>query len=129
MIDQINMVKEFHEAFEVPIKSSPEFPEWNRVVLRDTLLYEEHVELYNACAEDNMVEVLDGIVDCLYILFGTALEFGLQDKLIEAFQEVHKSNMSKLDENGKPVKRGDGKVIKSNLFKKPDLSKILYEKI
>lgn len=126
MIDQINMVREFHEAFEVPIKNYPEFPAWDRVVLRDNLLDEERIELYNACADDNMVEVLDGIIDCLYILFGTALEFGLQDKLIAAFEEVHKSNISKLDENGKPVKRGDGKVIKSHLFKKPDLNSILY---
>lgn len=125
MIDQINMVRRFHEAFDVPVQHYPNLPSWERRKLRADLLKEEALELYAATANDDLVETLDGIIDCLYILFGTALEFGLQDRLVAAFDEVHCSNMSKLDENGNPVKRPDGKVIKSNLFQKPNLAKLI----
>jgi predicted HAD superfamily Cof-like phosphohydrolase len=83
------------------------------------------LELHEAWSNKDIVEVADAITDCLYILFGTAIEFGLQDKLEDFFDEVHGSNMSKLDENGKPIYRNDGKVLKSEKYYKPDLKKIL----
>lgn len=72
-----------------------------------------------------MIEVADALADIHYVLMGTVLEFGLQDKYPEIFREVHRSNMSKLDENGKPLYREDGKVIKSNLYTKPKIEEIL----
>ena len=67
----------------------------------------------------------DAIVDCMYILLGTAHEFGIADRLVACFNEVHRSNMSKLDVNGKPVYRADGKVIKGEFYSKPDLASII----
>ena len=75
-----------------------------------------------------MVEIADALGDQLYILCGTILKHGLQDKIIEIFQEIQRSNMSKLDAEGKPIYREDGKVMKSNLYFKPDIKSIL-EKI
>jgi predicted HAD superfamily Cof-like phosphohydrolase len=63
--------------------------------------------------------------DQLYILCGTILKHGLQDKIVEVFQEIQRSNMSKLDENGRPIYREDGKVLKSNLYFRPDIKSIL----
>ena len=63
--------------------------------------------------------------DMLYILCGTILKHGLQDKIADVFQEIQRSNMSKLDKNGKPIYREDGKVMKSNLYFKPDIKRIL----
>ena len=88
-------------------------------------MQEEVIELHEAWSNKDIVEVADAITDCLYILIGTAIEFGLQDKLEDLFDEVHGSNMSKLDENGKPIYRNDGKVMKSANYYKPDLKKIL----
>jgi predicted HAD superfamily Cof-like phosphohydrolase len=88
-------------------------------------LQEEVLELHEAWSNEDIVEVADAITDCLYILFGTAIEFGLQDKLEALFDEVHGSNMSKLDENGKPIYRNDGKVLKSENYYKPNLKKII----
>jgi predicted HAD superfamily Cof-like phosphohydrolase len=73
--------------------------------------------------------VADAITDCFYILIGTAIEYGIADKLPQLFDEVHKSNMSKLDENGNPIYREDGKVMKSNNYKSPNISDIIWPTI
>ena len=93
--------------------------------MRQRLLQEEVLELHEAWSNKDIVEVADAITDCLYILFGTAIEFGLQDKLEEFFDEVHGSSMSKLNEYGRPMYRNDGKVMKGPYYYKPNLKKIL----
>lgn len=115
----------FHTAFDIPILKTPQIPSQDRIDLRQNLLEEEVQELKDAAAQKNIVEVADAITDCMYILLGTALEFGLAHKLEECFDEVHRSNMSKLDENGNRVVRADGKILKSNLYSPPDLASII----
>ncbi|GJM59473.1 nucleoside triphosphate pyrophosphohydrolase family protein [Persicobacter diffluens] len=127
MKKQINQVKTFHETFEVGIKEGPQFPDEATQQLRNRLLQEELDELKEAVANNDLVEVADALVDIQYLLCGTILEYGMQDKFEALFDEVHRSNMSKLDENGKPVRRADGKVIKSELFSPPALKKILED--
>ena len=71
------------------------------------------------------MEIADALGDQLYILCGTLLRHGLQHKIEEVFMEIQRSNMSKLDRNGKPIYREDGKVLKSELYFKPDIEKVL----
>ena len=126
MIKQIEQVRNFHRAFNCPILDTPTIPSKERVLLRHKLLQEEVSELFDASLAGDIVEVADGIIDCLYILFGTAHEFGLANLLPEMFDEVQKSNFSKLDKDGNAIFREDGKVIKSELFTKPNLKDIIY---
>ena len=125
MKKQINHVQDFHIKFEVPYKHQPEMPSKERCALRYKLLKEELEEFKDACDKEDMVEASDALVDLAYILFGSVIEFGLQDKFEEMFEEVQRSNMSKLGEDGKPVKREDGKVMKGPHFFKPNLKAIL----
>jgi predicted HAD superfamily Cof-like phosphohydrolase len=127
MNKQLKQVEDFQKAFGSFIGEGPSFPPLERCVLRQRLLQEEVIELHEAWSNKDIVEVADAITDCLYILFGTAIEFGLQDKLEALFDEVHGSNMSKLDENGKPIYRKDGKVLKSENYYKPNLKNIINE--
>ena len=122
---ELNNVNEFHQAFGVNVLENPDIPERERCELRQNILQEEVDELKKAWEEGNIVEVADALADIHYVLMGTVLEFGLQDKYEEIFKEVHRSNMSKLDMNGKPVYREDGKVIKSELYTKPEIADIL----
>lgn len=93
--DFISNVKEFHETYGLPVLDSPQFPPIPRRKLRISLIQEEAKELLGACLEENLVEVLDALADLQYVLSGAILEFGLQDVFKEAFEEVHRSNMSK----------------------------------
>jgi predicted HAD superfamily Cof-like phosphohydrolase len=121
----LDKVHEFHTAFGVNVEEEPNIPNIKRCELRQNIIQEEVDELKAAWKSGNIVEVADALADIHYVVMGTVLEFGLQDKYSEIFSEVHRSNMSKLDENGKPLYREDGKVIKSNLYTKPDIKKIL----
>jgi predicted HAD superfamily Cof-like phosphohydrolase len=125
MKKQINQVKEFQLAFGQGVEESNCIIEPTRAVLRQNILQEEVNELWDASIQGDIVEVADAIVDCMYILLGTAHEFGIADRLAACFDEVHRSNMSKLDVNGKPVYRADGKVIKGEFYSKPDLASII----
>ena len=127
MNKQLKQVGDFQKAFGSFIGEGPSFPPLERCVLRQKLLQEEVLELHEAWSNEDIVEVADAITDCLYILFGTAIEFGLQDKLEAFFDEVHGSNMSKLNEYGKPIYREDGKVMKGPFYYKPNLKKIINE--
>jgi predicted HAD superfamily Cof-like phosphohydrolase len=124
MKNQIEMVKEFINAFNLPSEDNPAPLELDRSVLRHKLLKEEVQELYEASLSGDLVGCADGIVDCLYIILGTAHELGMTSMLEELFEEVHKSNMSKLD-NGKAKYRADGKVMKGKNYFKPNLLQIL----
>lgn len=125
MDKQINHVAEFHRAFKIPQEQSPTIPAPARCELRFNLLQEELNEFKEAYEAGDLVEVADALVDLQYILFGSVLEFGLQDKFAELFEEVQRSNMSKLDDNGQPIYREDGKVLKSENWSPPSLQPIL----
>lgn len=125
MNTEINQVKYFHEKFGIPVGEYPDYISEDRQKLRTDILQEEVNELSKAMSECNMVEIADGIVDCIYILLGTAIEYGFHQKLEAMFHEVHRSNMSKLGNDGKPIYREDGKVLKGPNFTAPDLGSIL----
>ena len=127
--ETIAMVEVFHNAFGIENRQKPtaELSNSERE-LRYRLMAEENEEYLEAVKNNDLVEIADALGDQLYILCGTILKHGLQDKIIEIFQEIQRSNMSKLDAKGKPIYREDGKVMKSNLYFKPDIKSIL-EKI
>ena len=88
-------------------------------------LSEENEEYLEAVQNNDIVEIADALGDMLYILCGTILEHGLQHKIEEVFDEIQRSNMSKLGEDGKPIYREDGKVMKGPNYFKPNFSDIL----
>jgi predicted HAD superfamily Cof-like phosphohydrolase len=124
--DTINHVKEFHEAFLIKNHEEPTLlANKGDYELRHRLMKEENDEYLEACEKGNLTEVADALGDQLYILCGTLLRHGLQYKIEEVFLEIQKSNMSKLDANGKPIFREDGKVMKSELYFRPNIDAIL----
>ena len=125
MEKHINQVREFHITYGVPVNNSPQFPEYKRIKLRNNILYEEVAELEDALVRRDMTAVADAITDCLYVLIGTALELGIAEKIPACFDEVHRSNMSKLGDDGLPILREDGKVLKGPNYFKPDLKSII----
>ncbi len=96
-------------------------------MLRHRLMQEENDEYLDACRKGDIIEIADALGDQLYILCGTILRHGLQHKIEEVFLEIQRSNMSKLDANGQPIFREDGKVMKSELYTRPDIKKIIHE--
>ena len=86
---------------------------------------EENEEYLEAANANDLIEVADALGDMLYILCGTIIEHGMQHKIDEVFDEIQKSNMSKLGEDGEPIYREDGKVLKGPDYFMPDISKIL----
>ena len=89
------------------------------------LMEEENLEYLKATKENDLVEIADALGDMLYILCGTIISHGLQNKIEEIFQEIQSSNMSKLGDDGMPIYREDGKVLKGPNYFKPDIRKIL----
>lgn len=128
MKKQLNQVKEFHLACGIYSQENPNvhIPEAIKAV-RKVVLEEEVKELYEAVATENIIESAKELADVMYCVLGTVHALGLAEKFEEIFDEVHKSNMSKLDENGKPVVREDGKILKSTLYTEPNIKKILEE--
>jgi len=124
MKTEIMQLKEFHSAFGLPQRKTPQIMPNKEFELRYRILQEEVTELRDAYEHNNLIEVADAITDCLYVLFGTALQFGLADLLEDCFNEVHLSNMSKL-ENRKPLLRYDGKVLKGSNYFPPKLDKFI----
>ena len=122
---QLKQVRSFYKAFSIPFNIEPTNISKDRYILRNELMDEENSEYLVACKENNITEIADALTDQAYILFGSFVEHGMQYKFEELFAEVNRSNMSKLDENGKPIYRNDGKVLKSKGYFKPDFSKIL----
>ena len=131
---QILQVLEFQKGQGLSLPEKPEMPSLLRNKLRQSLLQEEVNEIAQATEDfvgrkidehKTLVETLDGIVDCMYILIGTAHEYGLADRLIMAFDEVHRSNMSKFDEEGKAIYREDGKLMKGEWYHAPNLNQIV----
>ncbi|MDO4229118.1 MAG: nucleoside triphosphate pyrophosphohydrolase family protein [Capnocytophaga sp.] len=126
MKEKIKAVTEFHKAFGVNVSEKPTVDLKNEIInLRFKLMAEENEEYLEAAQNRNLIEVADALGDMLYILCGTIIEHGLQYKIEEVFSEIHRSNMSKLDENGKPIYREDGKVMKGKNYFTPDIAKVL----
>lgn len=112
-------VKQWHRKFNVPAPDAPTLPPAERRGLRSTLIKEELMELAYAFMTDDIVEVADAIGDLLYVVYGTAVECGIDaDKV---FAEVHRSNMTK----DASVVREDGKIMKGPHFSPPDIAGVL----
>ncbi|HLT32546.1 MAG TPA: nucleoside triphosphate pyrophosphohydrolase family protein [Aquaticitalea sp.] len=126
MKDKIEAVRSFHTAFKIGHRETPKANLGvEKNMLRYKLMHEENEEYLEAANNDDLVEVADALGDMLYILCGTIIEHGLQHKIEEVFNEIQRSNMSKLGENGEPIYREDGKVLKGPNYFKPDLLRIL----
>ena len=122
----LEQVQEFHETYGLPVSARPDISNQKTNALRINLLAEELDELKEALEQNDMVEVLDALIDLQYVLDGAFLSFGLQNLKVSAFNEVHRSNMSKLDAEGKPIRReSDGKILKGPNYFEPDLSQFL----
>ena len=121
----IGEVEKFHQAFKIENHYVPTNLSEKEVELRHRLMKEENEEYLEAAKNNDLVEIADALGDQLYILCGTILRHGFQDKIEEVFNEIQRSNMSKLDRDGKPIYREDGKVLKSELYFKPNIKQIL----
>ena len=122
----INAVKEFNKAFKIEYSETQEANLDDSIIeLRYRLMQEENNEYLEAARRKDLVEIADALGDKLYILCGAILAHGLQDKIVEVFNEIQKSNMSKLSIDGKPVIREDGKILKGPNYFKPNIKDIL----
>ena len=125
----LDAVTAFHKAFGLGIKNEPTADlSDEKNLLRYKLMREENEEYLEATNNNDLVEVADALGDMLYILCGTIIEHGMQHKIEEVFDEIQRSNMSKLGEDGKPIYREDGKVLKGPNYFKPNIKGILEEK-
>ena len=126
MQNQLKSVKIFHEAFGIKISNKPTLELSKDILkLRHSLMVEENNEYLKAVEERNLIEVADALGDMLYILCGTILTHGFQNLIEDIFDEIQSSNMSKLGNDGKPIYRNDGKVLKGPNYKKPNIKKII----
>ena len=122
----IDAVKEFNEAFKIKYSKNQKADlDESTIELRYRLMQEENDEYLEAARKKDLVEIADALGDKLYILCGTILAHGLQDKIVEVFDEIQRSNMSKLSADGKPVIRVDGKILKGPNYFKPNIKSIL----
>ena len=122
----IDQVKEFADTFNIYYSEDMNANlDKSTIDLRFRLMEEENLEYLEAAKNKDLVEIADALGDILYILCGTILAHGLQHKIIEVFNEIQRSNMSKLDVNGKPVFREDGKILKGPKYFKPKIKEIL----
>jgi len=126
MKKRLAAVHEFHTAFGLGISETPT-ADLGRAKnqLRFELMQEENEEYLEAANNNDLTEVADALGDMLYILCGTILEHGMQHKIEEVFNEIQRSNMSKLGADGKPIYREDGKVLKGPSYFKPNIAEIL----
>jgi predicted HAD superfamily Cof-like phosphohydrolase len=126
MQKQLQAVTEFHTAFAIGHSENPRADLGEiKNMLRFNLMKEENEEYLEAVQNNDLVEIADALGDMLYILCGTIIEHGLQHKIEAVFDEIQRSNMSKLGEDGQPIYREDGKVMKGPNYFKPDFTKIL----
>jgi predicted HAD superfamily Cof-like phosphohydrolase len=126
MKKQINHVAKFHDVFQIGNELTPVSAVGKSTfTLRYNLMKEENDEYLEACENNDLVEIADALGDQLYILCGTILKHGLQHKIEEVFEEIQKSNMSKLDAAGNPIFREDGKILKGENYFKPNIKSIL----
>lgn len=134
MQELIEKVKEFNKAFGIESPMFPSLVGEDVYELREKLMAEENEEYLDSCQLKDLVGVLDALCDMQYILLGTVISHGLEDVFVSAFNEVHRSNMSKLDSDSRPVINGKqvldvskpmGKILKSSLYSPPNIAKFL----
>jgi len=127
-MNTLEAVREFHETYGLPVKGEPDISDERINRLRINLLQEELDELSEALKAGDMVEVLDALTDLQYVLDGAYLSFGLHHLKEPAFNEVQRSNMSKLGEDGNPIVReSDGKIMKGPNYSAPDIAQFLKD--
>ena len=123
---KIKAVQQFHEAFKIGYRTRLKADLGvAKNTLRFDLMKEENEEYLEAANNNDMVEVADALGDMLYILCGTIIEHGMQHKIEAVFEEIQRSNMSKLGDDGQPIYREDGKVLKGPHYFKPNIKEIL----
>ncbi|MCA0957908.1 nucleoside triphosphate pyrophosphohydrolase family protein [Muricauda ruestringensis] len=126
MESKIKAVELFHNSFGLGVSQQPKADLGEeKNLLRFNLMDEENREYLEAANNNDLVEVADALGDMLYILCGTILEHGMQYKIEEVFEEIQRSNMSKLGADGKPIYREDGKVLKGPNYTRPDIQTIM----
>ena len=118
-------VGKFMETFGQEVQTSPKIPKYATQMLRLSLILEEYTELEDAIAEGHMEGIADALTDILYVTYGAGHAFGID--LDKCFEEVQRSNMSKLGADGKPIYRDDGKIMKGPNYSEPDLRKVLND--
>ena len=129
MKSKLNAVELFHNSFGLGVSKEIRANLGEaKNLLRFNLMDEENKEYLEAANNNDLVEVADALGDMLYILCGTILEHGMQYKIEEVFEEIQRSNMSKLGADGKPIYREDGKVLKGPNYFKPNIVDILDKK-
>ena len=128
MKNKLSAVSAFHIAFGLGVNNTPttEIDEAT-MNLRFSLMDEENKEYLDAMKNKDLIEVADALGDMLYILCGTIITHGMQDVIDKVFEEIQRSNMSKLGSDGKPIYREDGKVLRGPNYFKPDISKVLKQ--
>ena len=122
-MSNFSMVGVFMKTFGQEVKDKPSFSTDKINKLRIDLIKEELEELTDAMNNKDILEVADALTDILYVTYGAGHAFGIN--LDKCFEEVQNSNMSKLDDNGKPIYNEQGKVMKGPNYFKPDLSKYI----
>ena len=126
MKNKIEAVKAFHTSYKLGYRETPKADlGLGKNLLRYKLMREENEEYLDAATNGDLIEVADALGDLLYILCGTIIEHGLQHKIEEVFDEIQRSNMSKLGADGEPIYREDGKVLKGPNYFKPNIQEIL----
>jgi len=135
MKDQLNKIEQFHTSFGVKNGESPSNIDEIDYLLRYDLMKEENDEYLKACQEDDLVEIADALGDKLVILCGTILKHGMQNIIEDVFAAIHDNNMSKLDENGKPIINGEngildtkrplGKILKPSTYRPVDITHLV----
>jgi predicted HAD superfamily Cof-like phosphohydrolase len=128
MKDAFDKVTEFHRAFGVTDPAAPTLADAATQQLRFKLISEEFAEYQEALAKGDLVEVADALADLAYVVVGSAVAHGLT-RFGDMFAEVHRSNMSKLGADGKPVRREDGKVLKGPSWSPPDLRPFIWPSV
>ena len=117
-------VRDFHSAFNMKVSEDPDL-EIEDVALRLKLITEEYKEVVEAIESGRIVDIAKELSDILYVVYGTAVSFGIDIDAV--FDEVHRSNMSKLGSDGRPIYRDDGKVLKGENYIPADVQKVLDE--
>jgi predicted HAD superfamily Cof-like phosphohydrolase len=125
MKEQLKAVEIFHNAFKQENGKWPQPLSEHEFNLRHSLMREENDEYLEACFKNSLVEIADALGDQLYILCGTILKHGMQHIIEDVFNEIQASNMSKLGDDGKPVLREDGKILKGSQYFRPNLEPIV----
>jgi len=116
-------VKIFMETFGQRVRTTPQFPDQKTMRLRLDLIKEELKELEEAMNNKDLKEIADALTDILYVTYGAGFAYGIN--LDKCFKEVQRANMSKLDENGKPIYNDKGKVMKGPNYSEPNLKQFV----